>query len=97
MLFSPKNELKPLYEKTFNLKPNPLKLEYSFIDEDEKPEPVPRTKKSVVEKPVPAPITVIKQIDKSLKGYSKSFEVNIRYNKDPLKQLVDTRKGIELN
>ena len=34
---------------------------------------------------------------KALKGYTKSFEIGIKNNKDPLKQLQSTRKGIKLH
>ena len=51
--------------------------------------PAPRTKK-----PVPAPRTKIEQVDKALKGYTKSFEISIKNNKDPLVQLQNTRKAI---
>ena len=37
----------------------------------------------------------IKQLNKALKGYPKSFEISIINNKDPLKQLQNTRKAIE--
>ena len=56
--------------------------------DDYKPVPAPRTKK-----PVPAPRTKIEQLDKALKGYTKSFEINIKSNKDPLVQLQNTRKA----
>ena len=46
--------------------------------DDYKPIPKPRTKK-----PVPLPRTKIEQVDKALKGYSKSFEIGIKNNKDP--------------
>ena len=39
--------------------------------------------------------TNIKQVDKALKGYTKSFEIGIINNKDPLIQLQNTRKDIE--
>ena len=54
------------------------------------PIPKPRTKK-----PVPLPRTKIEQVARALKGYTKSFEIGIKYNKDPLKQLQNTRKAIE--
>ena len=60
-----------------------------FID-DYKPVPLPRIKK-----PVPLPRTRIKEVAKALKGYTKSFEINIKNNKDPLAQLQNTRKSIE--
>ena len=34
-------------------------------------------------------------MDKALKGYTKSFEIGIKNNKDPLEQLQSTRKAIE--
>ena len=37
----------------------------------------------------------IKQLNKALKGYTKSFEIGIKNNKDPLAQLQNTRKAIE--
>ena len=58
--------------------------------DDYKPVPLPRTKK-----PVPLPRTKIEQVDKALKGYTKSFEIGIKNNKDPLAQLQNTRKAIE--
>ena len=58
--------------------------------DDYKPVPTLRTKK-----PVPTPRTIIKQTDKALKGYTKSFEISIRNNKDPLAQMQNTRKVIE--
>ena len=63
-----------------------------------KPVPAPRTKKPVPaprsKKPVPAPRTKIEQTAKALKGYTKSFEINIKNNKDPLMQLQNTRKAV---
>ena len=58
--------------------------------DDYKPIPAPRSKK-----PVPTPRTIIKQADKALKGYTKSFEISIKNNKDPLAQMQNTRKAIE--
>ena len=46
-------------------------------------------------KPVPAPRTKIEQTDKALKGYTKSYEISIKNNKDPLAQMQNTRKAIE--
>ena len=66
--------------------------------DDYKPVPAPRTVKPVpaprTKKPVPAPRTKIEQVDKALKGYTKSFEISIKNNKDPLVQLQNTRKAI---
>ena len=58
--------------------------------DDYKPIPKPRTKK-----PVPSPRTKIEQVAKALKGYTKSFEIGIKNNKDPLEQLQNTRKAVE--
>ena len=58
--------------------------------DDYKPIPKPRTKK-----PVPSPRTKIEQVAKALKGFTKSFEIGIKNNKDPLEQLQNTRKAIE--
>ena len=46
-------------------------------------------------KPVPLPRTKIEQVAKAMKGYTKSFEIGIKNNKDPLAQLQSTRKAIE--
>ena len=54
-----------------------------------KPVPAPRTKR-----PVPAPRTKIEQTAKALKGYTTSFEINIKNNKDPLMQLQNTKKAV---
>ena len=45
-------------------------------------------------KPVPLPITKIEQTSKALKGYTKSYEIDIKNNKDPLLQLNNTRKAV---
>ena len=58
------------------------------------PIPTPRTKKPS-EKPVPEKRTIITQIEKALKGYTQSFEVELRDEKDPLVQLQKSRKAIE--
>ena len=46
-------------------------------------------------KPTPLPRTKIEQVAKALKGFTKSFEISIKNNKDPLTQLQNTRKAIE--
>jgi len=58
--------------------------------DDYKPVPAPGSKK-----PVPTPRTKIEQVDKALKGYTKSYEINIKNNKDPLVQMQNTRKASE--
>ena len=59
------------------------------IEQLNRPVPATRTKK-----PVPAPRTKIEQTDKALKGFTKSYEINIKNNKDPLMQLQNTRKAV---
>ena len=58
--------------------------------DDYKPIPKPRTKK-----PTPLPRTKIEEVDKALKGYTKSFEISIKNDEDPLVQLQNTRLAIE--
>ena len=61
----------------------------------EKPIPAPRTKKQVSEKPIPEKRTIVTKVDKALKGYTQSFEVELRDEKDPLVQLQKSRRAIE--
>ena len=49
-----------------------------------KPNPTPRTKQNIVKQPVPTPRTKIEQTENALKGYSKSYEINIKNTKYPL-------------
>ena len=77
-----------------------------FID-DYKPIPAPRTKKPLQapiptprtkkpsEKPVPEKRTIISQVEKALKGYTQSFDVELRDKKDPLLQLQKSRRAVE--
>ena len=58
--------------------------------DDYKPTPKPRNKK-----PTPLPRTKIEEVDKALKGYTKSFEIAIKNDKDPLVQLQNTRLAIK--
>ena len=64
--------------------------------DDYKPVAVPRTKQNAVKKPVPTPRTKIEQTKNDLKGYTKSYEISIKNNKDPLVQMQNTRKAIEI-
>ena len=59
------------------------------IEQLNKPVPALRTRK-----PIPALRTKIEQTDKALKGFTKSYEINIKNNKDPLMQLQNTRKAV---
>ena len=58
------------------------------------PIPAPRTKKPS-EKPVPEKRTIISQVKKALKGYTQSFDVELRDKKDPLLQLQKSRRAVE--
>ena len=88
------------YEENIILPPPEFRDDYKPVPAPrtkkpmDKPVPAPRTKKPM-DKPVPAPRTKIEQTDKALKGYTKSFEINIKNNKDPLAQMQNTRKAIE--
>ena len=59
----------------------------------DKPIPSTRTKKTV--KPTPTIRTKIEQTNKALKGYTSSYIISIKNNKDPLLQLQNTRLAIE--
>ena len=72
------------------------------------PVAAPRTKRPVAaprtnipvqisRKPVPAPRTFISKKNKALKGFTKSYEINIKNNKDPLMQLQNTRKAVAIH
>ena len=43
----------------------------------------------------PSQMTQIKQVDNALKGYTKSYEIDINNNKDPLLQLQNTRLDVK--
>ena len=58
--------------------------------DDYKPTPKPRAKK-----PTPLLRTKIEEKAQAMKGYTKSYEISIKNNKDPLEQLKNTRKAIE--
>ena len=59
------------------------------------PIPAPRTKKQTSEKPVHEKRTIISQVDKALKGYTQSFDVELRNTKDPLLQFQKSRRAVE--
>ena len=100
LLLKKNNEIKVLKQQNYKPKtkkpvPLPRKSVKQMVQNYEKniiipPVPLPRTKK-----PVPLPRTKIEEVAKALKGYTKSFEINIKNNKDPLAQLQNTRKAIE--
>ena len=58
--------------------------------DDYKPTPAPHKLK----KSKPVPRTKIEETKKALKGYTKSIQINIKFNKDPLKRLQSTRTAI---
>ena len=70
-----------------------------------RPIPAPRTQKSLdayipskPSQPIPTPPkkrTIIAQIQQALPGFTKSFDIELRDNKDPLVQLQESRKAIE--
>ena len=76
-------EMVKRYEENIILPPEQFRDNYKTIQAS-------RTRK-----PVPTPRTIIKQTDKALKGCAKSYEINIRNNRDPLIQMQNTRKGAE--
>ena len=80
------NQMVQDYEKNIILPPIEFRDGYKPVPatRTKKPVPAPRTKK-----PVPAPRTKIEQT-----GYTKSYEINIKNNKDPLMQLQNTRKAV---
>ena len=47
------------------------------------------------DEPKPTPRTKIKEITQALRGYTKSFEIGIKNNKDPLLQLQNTNLAIK--
>ena len=59
--------------------------------DDYKPIPKPKT----IKKPVPAPRTKIERVANALDYYIMSFEIGIKFEKDPLKQLQNTRLALE--
>ena len=71
------------------------------IEQLNRPVPAPRTKRPVAAPrtkiPVAAPRTIIQETNKALKGFTKSYEINIKNNKDPLMQLQNTRKAVAIH
>ena len=68
--------------------------------DDYKPIPPPRTKKLLrklapIPPPVPEKRTIISQVEKALKGYTQSFDVELRDKKDPLVQSQKSRRAVE--
>ena len=83
----------------------------TYFKDDYKPIPAPRTQKSLDayipsklsqsilapddSKLIPQKRTIITQMQQALEGYTKSFDIELRDNKDPLVQLQESRKAIE--
>ena len=69
----------------------------------DKPIPIARTKKPLqapipaprTKKPVPEKRTIISQVEKALKGFTQSFDVELRNTKDPLVQFQKSRRAVE--
>ena len=89
------------YEDNIILPPPEFRDDYKPIPKPrtkkplQAPIPTPRTKKQTSEKPVSEKRTIISQVEKALKGYTQSFEVELRDEKDPLIQLQKSRRAIE--
>ena len=96
---APRKSVKQMVQ---NYEDNIIQPPPEFRD-DYKPIPAPR--KSVnqmvqnyednIIQPIPLPRTKIEEVAKAMKGYTKSFEIGIKYDKDPSLQLQSTRKAIE--
>ena len=65
----------------------------SEFRDDHKPIPAPRTKKPL-QTPIPEKRTIISQVEKALRGHTKSFDIQLRDEKDPLIQSQKSRKAI---
>ena len=61
-----------------------------------KPSTAPRTKKFHT-KPIAAPRTKIVEKEQALKGFTKSYEISIKNDKDPLLHFQNTRKAVEIH
>ena len=94
------NDMVQQYEDNIILPPLEFRDDYKPIPKPrtkkplQAPIPTPRTKKQTPEKPVPEKRTIISQVEKALKGYTQSFEVELRDEKDPLVQLQKSIKAI---
>ena len=66
----------------------------SEFRDDHKPIPAPRTKKPL-QTPIPTPRTIISQVETALRGFTKSFDIQLRDKKDPLIQSQKSRQAIQ--
>ena len=85
---TPRKSVKDMVQQ---YKDNTISPSPQFRD-DYKPIPAPRTKKPLQ---VPEKRTIISQVEKALKGYTKSFDIELRDKKDPLLQLQKSRRAVE--
>ena len=95
----------PLPRKSVKSMVQQYEVNVSSPPTDYKPIPAPRTQKSIdayipskPSQPIPTPPkkrTIIAQIQQALQGFTKSFDIELRDNKDPLVQLQESRKAIE--
>ena len=92
------NQMVQDYEKNIILPPIEFRDKPVPAPRTIKPFAAPRTIKPVAaprtKKPVPAPRIKIELTAKALKDYTKSYQISIENNKDPLIQLKRTRKAV---
>ena len=101
------NQRRPVPTPHKSVKDIVQQYEDNIIIPDHKPIPLPRTKKpsqapiptprtkKPSEKPVPEKRTIISQVEKALKGYTQSFDVELRDKKDPLLQLQKSKRAVK--
>ena len=99
---------KTVKQMTKEYEDNIIQPPIEFMD---KPIPMPRTKKTVkqmtqeyekiqppiefIDKPIPKQRTIIEKTAKALKGYTSSYIITKKHEKDPLFQLQNTRLAIK--
>ena len=94
------NQFQHQYEDNIIIPPPAFRDDYKPIPAPrakkplQAPIPTPRTKKPSG-KPVPEKRTIISQVEKALKGYTQSFDMELRDKKDPLLQLQKSRRAVE--
>lgn len=90
-------ELPVQLQNTKTVKDSIITPSVQFRD-DYKPKkrvPLLRTKKLVIERPIPEQRTETEKIEEALKGYTESYQISTKNNIDPLVQLQNTQKAIE--
>ena len=97
------DELKQFLTLTNKIKSNRKPKPRNKNIEIDVKKPVPAPRKSVkqmvkdyekITKPTPMTRTKIEQTEKALKGYTKSYEINVKNKKDALVQLQNTRTAL---